>query len=152
MKVTQWLAAVIALLVVAWSAGVPAQQHNQKQPNVLLVVADDLGYSDLGVFGSEIATPHIDALASDSVVFTNFHANATCTPSRAMLLTGIDNHTVGYGANPIVAKRFPAIRGKPAYRGEFTESTRLLAQYFVDAGYATSMAGKWHLGRNPASW
>ncbi len=69
----------------------------EKRPNIVLILADDLGYSDLGCFGSEIATPNIDALAKHGQIFTNFYTAATCSPSRAMLLTGTDNHIAGLG-------------------------------------------------------
>jgi arylsulfatase len=124
----------------------------QQPPNVILIVADDLGYTDLGLFGSEIETPNIDALARDGVTLTNFHANATCTPSRAMLLTGMDNHRVGYGLNPGVANRIPEIKGQPGYRGEFRSGIPSLANRFKDAGYTTLQVGKWHLGSNQSSW
>src|SRR3954452_8276210 len=71
------------------------KSEDEKRPNIVLIVADDLGYSDLGCFGSEIATPHIDALASHGQIFTNFYTAATCSPSRSMLLSGNDNHIAG---------------------------------------------------------
>ena len=149
-KLSQLLAVAIALMLFACSNEPSAVEKSH--PNVLLVIADDLGYSDLGIYGGEIETPNIDALAQDGLVLTNFHANASCTPSRAMLLTGIDNHAVGFGANPGVARRFPEIRGRPGYRGEFAEGILTLAQRFNDAGYATYLSGKWHLGHEPSSW
>ena len=75
-------------------------------PNIVLIVADDLGYSDLGCFGSEIATPNIDALAREGQLFTNFYTASTCSPSRAMLLTGTDNHISGLGD---MAERVPSV-------------------------------------------
>ena len=68
-----------------------------KQPNIVIILVDDMGYSDLGAYGSEIATPTIDRLAANGVKFSNFHAAAACTPTRGMLLTGVDNHLVGMG-------------------------------------------------------
>ena len=115
-------------------------------PNVLLIVADDLGYTDLGSYGSEIPTPHLDALAADGVQLVNFHANASCTPSRAMLLTGRVNHAVGYGANPAAVRRLPVLQSRPGYAGRFPSDVTTLAEHLQQGGYDTFLAGKWHLG------
>ena len=69
----------------------------EKRPNILLIIGDDMGFSDVGAFGSEVATPNIDALATDGLSFTNFHVGATCSPTRSLLLTGVDNHRNGLG-------------------------------------------------------
>ena len=71
--------------------------QNEKPPNVMLILADDLAFSDLGAYGSEIDTPNLDQLAAEGLLFTRFHASAMCSPSRAMLLTGVDQHKNGYG-------------------------------------------------------
>lgn len=118
-------------------------------PNVVLVVADDVGFSDLGAYGSEIRTPTIDGLASQGVLFSNFHASPMCSPSRAMLLTGVDSHTAG------VASLFEATpirhRGKPGYEGVLRSDVVTLATRLRDAGYRTYLSGKWNLGHGATS-
>src|SRR5438309_564439 len=88
------LFASVAALAIARA---PAAAAAEPRPNFLVIVADDLGYSDLGAFGGEIATPNLDALARAGVRLTGFHTAPTCSPTRAMLLTGVDNHEVGLG-------------------------------------------------------
>lgn len=123
------------------------QKHEkEKRPNVVLIVADDLGYSDLGCFGSEIATPNIDALANHGQIFTNFYTAATCSPSRAMLLTGTDHHIAGLGNMAEQIPYFPEQEGKPGYEGYLNEKVVCIAQLMKDAGYHTYISGKWHLG------
>jgi arylsulfatase len=114
-------------------------------PNVVIVLADDLGYSDLGCFGSEIATPRIDSLARDGVQFTNFHAQPSCSPTRASLLTGQECHTAGFG--------FPAQfdPGFPGYAMELPRDVVSAAEVFRANGYTTFMSGKWHLSREADS-
>ena len=86
-------------LLLPFLAGCASSPHTSdaQRPNILVIVADDLGYTDLGITGAEVDTPHIDALARDGVFFTNFHVAATCSPTRSMLLTGVDNHRNGLG-------------------------------------------------------
>src|ERR1700710_3209987 len=86
-----------------------------RRPNFLVIVADDLGFSDLGAFGGEIATPHLDALAMQGLRFTDFHTAPACSPTRAMLLTGTDHHIAGIGTMLEVA--VPGFRGAPGYEG-----------------------------------
>ena len=114
------------------------------KPNVLLIVADDLGYSDLGVFGSEIRTPNIDELARSGTLFTRFHAAATCSPTRAMLLSGTDPHLVGAGN--MSEHLAPSQRGRPGYEGYLNNRVVTVSSLLKDAGYHTYMVGKWHLG------
>jgi len=109
-------------------------------PNIILMLADDLGYSDVGCFGGEIPTPNLDAIATQGVRFTNFHATPKCSPTRASLMTGIDHHLAGYAD---VAHFDP---GYPNYRMEMGVAPTI-AERLRDEGYSTLMVGKWHLAR-----
>src|SRR5690606_6732126 len=108
------------------------------------IVADDLGYSDLGVFGGEIPTPNIDALANAGMMLTQFYSNMTCSPTRAMLLSGADSHVAGLGV--MGAATNPAQRGQPGYEGYLNSRVTSVAELLRGAGYRTYMTGKWHLG------
>jgi arylsulfatase len=121
-----------------------------KQPNILLVMADDMGWTDIGSFGSEIDTPNLDALAHQGVKFTDFHVSVSCSPTRSMLLSGTDNHVAGLGnMGEMLA---PEQRGKPGYEGYLNDRVVSLAEVLRSGGYHTYMAGKWHLGHDPESF
>ncbi len=120
----------------------PVQGAEQRRaPNILLVLADDLGYADLGCYGSEIRTPQIDALAAGGLRFTQFYNTARCCPSRASLLTGLYPHQTGLGSmTGDAGERFPG------YRGRIGNQCVTLAEVLKAAGYRTAMSGKWHVG------
>lgn len=124
-----------------------AAKEVDKRPNFLVIVADDLGYSDLGAFGGEIETPNLDALAKSGVRLAEFHTAPACSPTRAMLLTGAESHRIGLGTLPEVTQDNQ--RGKPGYEGYLHQDVPTLAQRLGAAGYRTLFSGKWHLGVQP---
>ena len=131
-------------------AGTPAPVPESPRPNVLFIIADDLGFADLGAYGAEVETPVLDALAAEGVQFTNFHTAASCSPSRAMLLTGVDNHRNGLGSMGEFLT--PEQRGAPGYEGHLNHRVRTLGEHLGAAGYFTVFSGKWHLGMRPEHW
>lgn len=121
-----------------------AQPVVDSRPNILMIVADDLGYADLGCYGGEIKTPNIDALATKGILFTHFHTSPLCAPTRSMLLSGNDNHIAGMGSMFSVEGTNRA--GKTGYERHLTDRIITIAQLLKDGGYQTFMTGKWHLG------
>ena len=111
-------------------------------PNIVVVLADDLGFADLGCYGSEIPTPNLDRLAGRGVQFTNFHVTPMCSPTRSALLTGVNPHRAGAGH---VANSDP---GFPGYAAEMADDVATMAEVFRDAGYHTMAIGKWHLTKD----
>jgi arylsulfatase len=108
-------------------------------PNIVVMVADDLGFSDLGCYGSEIATPHIDRIAGSGIRYSNFHSAPLCSPTRAALLTGRNSHAAGIGFTSMIDPGFPG------YASELPANQPTMAEVLRDNGYSTGMVGKWHV-------
>ena len=147
------LACICTVLLVGCGDTGPGEQQTSKptrdRPNVLLIVVDDMGYADLGSFGGEIETPNLDALAEAGIRLTNFHAASMCSPSRAMLLTGVDSHLAGYGN--MLEELAPNQKGQPGYEGRLNDRVVTVANLLKDSGYRTYVTGKWHLGAGPSA-
>lgn len=148
-----WRQVIVLLGAVALAAPPCAGAESsrpQPRPNFLVIVADDLGYSDLGVMGSEIRTPNLDRLADDGLLLTAFHVSPTCSPTRAMLLTGVDAHPAGLGT--MHGQWSPEQQGQPGYEGVLSDRVVTVATLLRDAGYHTYLSGKWHLGGQPGQY
>ncbi|MDD7985201.1 arylsulfatase [Lentisphaera marina] len=131
------LAALFCSTLTAADPSSPTGYDVASRPNIIVILADDMGYSDLGCYGGEIQTPNIDALAREGVRFTGFKNTARCTPSRASLLTGRYSHSVGVGA-------MQQDQHLPGYRGQLSADAPTIAEILKPHGYATGVVGKWH--------
>ncbi len=147
-RIRRGMTALVAALLLAPAQAAPAPapnpSPNPKHPNIVILLADDWGFSDVGSFGAEFATPNIDALAYAGMRFSNFHVAGSCSPTRAMLQTGVMNHRNGLGNMP---ETIPdAHRGRPGYDTVMNHRVVTLGDLFGAAGYNTYLTGKWHLG------
>jgi arylsulfatase A-like enzyme len=138
----RFLILLFSVTIISCTPPTPDKEMPETRPNILLIVADDLGYTDLGAFGGDITTPNLDALAKQGLFFTNYHTAPLCAPTRAMLLSGNDNHIAGMGrqgANSILSANW-------GYETHLSERIVPVPQLMQDAGYHTYTVGKWHLG------
>jgi len=140
-------ATLLTALALLSPATLGAQVAPAKRPNIVILLADDWGFTDVGAFGGEIATPNIDALAAKGVRFSNFHVAGSCSPTRAMLQTGVINHRAGLGNMPETIP--PEHLGKPGYEAQLNNRVVTIADQLRAGGYRTYLTGKWHLGHTP---
>lgn len=147
-----FLSAGIALAIMSVSGASIADEDDHhgthsslagSKPNILYIVADDLGYSDLSAFGGEISTPNIDALVKNGRILTNYHTSTVCAVTRSMLYSGTDHHLVGEGT---MGAPNDERKGLPGYEGYLNNNALSIAELLKDGGYHTYIAGKWHLG------
>src|SRR6187399_779836 len=136
---------LIIFLVLLSSSAVLTVAQKTTKPNIILIMVDDMGYSDIGSYGSEIKTPNLDKLAGEGIRFREFYNNSICAPTRASLVTGQYQHRAGVGY-------FDVNLGLPAYQGYLNKESLTLAEVLKQNGYSTLMAGKWHLGKDSLSW
>jgi arylsulfatase/uncharacterized sulfatase len=130
-------------------ATVDAIAAGDERPNIVLILADDLGWSDTAPYGGEIDTPNISTLAEEGVLFSNYHTAASCAPTRSMLMSGVDSHRNGLGNMP---EAMPTEhQGQPGYEGVLGRNVVTVATMLRDSGYHTTMTGKWHLGSTSES-
>ena len=136
MKATQ-------LLLITFFSLFSLSTHPDDKPNIVLILIDDLGLTDIQAYGGEISTPNMDSLANEGMLFTNYHTTPECAPSRAMLLTGMDNHNTGI---PMIPEVLPwEYRNTPGYEGYLRDDAFTIAEILKPAGYRSYMTGKWHL-------
>src|SRR4051812_1040836 len=133
------------LLAVSFGGSSTAADLGPARPNILIILVDDMGFADLGCYGSEIPTPNIDRLAAGGLRFTQFYNTGRCCPTRAALLTGLYSHEAGVGH---------MVEGKPApaYQGFLNDRCVTFAEALRPAGYFTAMTGKWHVGEKRPHW
>ncbi|MEZ6029864.1 MAG: arylsulfatase [Hyphomonadaceae bacterium] len=139
-------AVMLAALVLASLCPAAAQEEATpaKRPNIILILVDDAAFMDFGVYGGEARTPNIDRLAAAGAMMTNYHTSPLCSPSRAMLLTGMDSHRTGVSTIEEVLP--PELKGKPGYTLHLEPGVLTIADHLKASGYRTLMSGKWHLG------
>jgi len=132
----------------SWSCTRGKYEENLKKPNVIVILADDMGYSDIGCYGGEIPTPNIDYLAENGVRFTQFYNTARCCPTRASLLTGLHPHQTGIG-NMADNPYDPNLQnwGTQGYIGYLNNNCLTIGEVLNENGYHTYICGKWHLAR-----
>lgn len=135
---------IAALALAGLSTGALPARAEPDRPNFVVILIDDAAFMDLGIYGGEARTPHIDALAADGAMFTRYYTSPLCSPSRAMLLTGLDNHLTGVATIPEVLPR--EHEGQPGYTMRLEPGVATLAERLKPLGYRTLMTGKWHLG------
>ncbi len=132
-------------LAVQGCAGLSRKKAKRDAPNIVLIMADDMGYSDIGCYGGEIHTPNLDRLAQGGVRFTQFYNTARCCPTRASLMTGLYPHQAGVG-------HMMNDRKHPGYQGDLNGRCVTIAEVLKGAGYATAMSGKWHVTKQVGHW
>jgi len=134
-------AATLLTAVTLWLPPVPAVAATPPKPNIVVILVDDMGFSDIGCYGSEIPTPNLDKLAANGLRFTQFYNTGRCCPTRASILTGLYPHQAGVG-------HMGEDSGVPGYRGRLNDRCVTIAEVLRGAGYFTAMSGKWHVGQS----
>ena len=139
MSVRRRLATITMTILMGWAAPW-AHARDASRPNIIVILSDDMGYSDIGCYGSEIETPTLDRLAANGLRYTRFYNTSRCCPTRASLLSGLYAHQAGIG-------EMTSDGGQPGYRGDLSRNAVTIAEALKPAGYRTYMAGKWHVAK-----